>query len=212
MSIKSKIIGNQIWTAEDVCISHLKSAIAESNGLQVNIEKKNSNYEWINSTVPAFCTYQSNRTTKSYYLYNQVAAEFIYDLLRVNNTGWRLPTITDWITLFHFIDNRNNHDNWNNCIAQNIRGAYCWPNNGTNKIGFNAIPNSTRNEDGSFTSEPFAKWWVYNPSNQNSGLGGIRLYPEDIIAEFGTQNNIGLAIRLVRDIYDIRPENGIQYV
>ena len=213
MKIKAKIIGNQIWTTEDVTVIQLKNLLRTNLHFNhIAIPVKNDVEKWNNYNGPACCSYQSNVHNKQSFLFNRSAADMTFGILRGAEAGWRLPTIEDWILLFQYIDPKHNYDYWSDSIAINLRSTYGWPNNGTNKIGFNAIPNYMRNEDGSYNNEPFAQWWIYNNQRQGAVFGGISLYPNDVIAEFGTNANIGLAIRLVRDLVDPRPEDNIVYM
>lgn len=214
MKIKAKIIGNQIWTAEDISLPKLKMILSEQNEIpNITIPARNEDEKWVNNVGPCCCSYNSSSTHKKSYLFNRDTAEMIVHTLSENEISWRIPTIDDWVKLFQFIDKGCSYERWNDCIALNIRSTYGWPNNGTNKIGFNAYPNFKRNENGLFNEELYASWWVFN--NRRSwpnDLGGISLYSNDVVAEFVTEVNTGLAIRLVRNLSEPRPEEGIVFV
>ena len=213
MNVKAKIIGNQIWTSEDISLSQLKNILSEKNEItNIKIPLKNDNKNWMVYNGACCCSYISYVDNKKSYLYNLHVAKLLCENLNDNENGWRLPSINDWFQLFKYIDNNHTFDYWSESIAQNLRSTYGWPNNGTNKIGFNATPNFKRNEDGTYYDQSFACWWGLN----NAGIGkifeGVRLYPEDVIATFGTENKTGLAIRLVRNFSEPRPEEGLIYV
>ena len=212
MNIKAKIIGNQIWTSEDVTLSQLKVILLQQTDIdEIKIPLRNDNSKWLNHSGLCCCTYFSNVDNKKHYLYNREVAEMTFQELRKKENGWRLPNIDDWVQLFKYLDEKNDYDFWSESIAESLRGTYGWPINGTNKIGFNAIPNFKRNEDGSYVNESYASWWVFSNRIRNE-FSGMSLYPENIIAEFSFENKTGLAMRLVRNLKEPRPEEDLLYV
>ena len=95
-------------------------------------------------------------------------------------------------------------------LAQDMRGTYGWRNNGVNKVGFNAYPNPTLDENGLREFE-ISRWWYFN--DQRVSFNGFSIYEDDILATSGPfSESIGLAIRLVMDLTDPRVEENVYYV
>ena len=204
MKIKAKIIGEQVWTAENLTLSQFR----ELSGRNATL--KNETSDWVNNESLSSCTSTSIITGKKTCLFNQIAARYLSDSLGDNNlSGWRVPTFQDCNNLFRYIDDACTEDWWTETLAINLRGTYGWPNNGTNKIGFNAIPFPSRMDDGLYVDVGVASWWVI----KDYELIGLGIYHDiDVVARCGTSTNTGKPIRLVMDLPNPRIEEGIIYV
>lgn len=200
--LKSKIIGNQVWTVENLTREQYK----KMTGINIPI----INDIWDNDQ-PKCCTYESliQTSKKKNYLFDKNAISYFPRDRNTNN--WRIPTIKDLEILSNFIDANTSTDWETDNLAIALRGTYGWLNNGTNKIGFNALPNPTKNETGALTEFEIARWWVYNETTRI--YNGFGLYNGiDVVALCGTHDKIGLAVRLVMDLQSPRIEDDIEYV
>ena len=197
--IKAKIIGDQVWTTENLNQSQFK--IITGKRISFN------NNSWVIDESPKVYVYNS--------IINKHKKEYLFDtnslnLLRRYSTNWRIPNIYDLNKLFQSADPNSSFQNGTIELAKNLRGTYGWRNNGINKIGFNAYPNPTIDAKGLYESH-ISRWWYYD-TNTNT-YNGFSLYDEDIVAISGPfDNNIGLAVRLVMDLVDPRLEQNILYV
>jgi len=204
MILKVKIIGAQVWTVEN--LTHLQ--FRKLSGRSATLRNEIS--DWVKNQGPASCTSISSVTGKKTYLFNQIAVRLLEDSFwHQNLLGWRIPDINDCFNLFKYIDPRFNENYWPETLANNLRGANGWQNNGTNKIGFNGTPYPSRKDDGTYIDAEVASWWA-TKGNELIGLG---IYPDiDVVAECGTTINTGKPIRLVMDLTSTRIEEGITYV
>jgi uncharacterized protein (TIGR02145 family) len=160
---------------------------------------------------PKCCTYESliQTSKKKNYLFDKNAISYFPRDRNTNN--WRIPTINDLDILLNFIDRKSTTEWITDDIAIALRGTYGWLNNGTNKIGFNAVPNPTKNESGELTESEISRWWVYDETSRI--YKGCGLYNHsDTFAFCGTHDEMGLAVRLVMDLQCPRIEDDIEYV
>lgn len=199
--IKAKIIGKQVWMAENLTASQFRKITGSP--LQLN------NGIWTNS-ISTCCSYEVNLPTKKKnYLFNQEAALAISPHNRHNR--WRLPTRRDLSALFNHILPGSDMDRPYGELAELLRGNYGWFKNGTNKVGFNAFPNPRRNDSAELREGDFASWWFYD--DKTNSLQGLSVYNDlDVIAECIPSQLSGFAIRLVMDLEENRIEDGIEYV
>ena len=200
--IKAKIIGNQVWMTENLTAEQFQSVTRS------RIKKSNGNWE---DFVPTCCTYESSLPKKKKnYLFNRSAADDLFLGRHINR--WRLPATRDLDVLFQSIDGRSRVDMPYDEVAVALRGTYGWLKNGTNKIGFNALPNPSRYNAGELTESRHGLWWYYDEQiNSLRGIGII--YDLDVIAISDSNHpQNGFAIRLVMDLQEPRVEEGIEYV
>lgn len=201
-NIKVKIIGSQVWTVENLT----KEQYIEITGIDIPIVDS----IWEND-FPKCCIYETFYKQKiKNYLFDFYAAEELHNLL-LNSDSWRLPNLNDINNLYKHINQYSNVDNITDDIAESLRGTYGWSNNGTNKIGFNALPNPTKNENGELTESTISSWWMYNEDNIR--FDGLRLYNDlSVITFCGSNSKTGFAIRLVMDLQNPRIEDNLEYV
>jgi len=197
--IKAKIIGNQVWTTENLTRAEYKLITGR------NIPEKNEN--WSAFTNPKCFAYNSKiKKNKREYLFDLNSVLFLSEYSRM----WRIPNIKDLEHLSKSTDS-NAYYGWETEeLAINLRGTYGWLNNGINKVGFNAYPNPTYNGEELHEFE-ISRWWYNNEISRS--FNGFSLYEDNIIAVSGPYNeNDGLAIRLVMNLSEPRVEENIIYV
>jgi uncharacterized protein (TIGR02145 family) len=198
--IKCKIIENQIWTAENLTPSQYFFLSG------IKIPKKNS--QWDSFHTSKCFSYVTKFNSKQYLFDYESVRSFTFS--SSSKCKFRIPTSHDLNILFNNIDSNAFIDKPGEKVAQSIRGVYGWISNGTNKIGFNAMPNPTINHKGVLQEFEIFRCWFFNlKSNQFEGLN---LYSEDIISTSILDLNDGCVVRLVMDLEDIRLEENILYV
>ena len=196
--IRAKIIGNQIWTTEN--LSRVEYQQIAGRSLPIKIDRWT---EYDNSKCYA---YNSAINNNKEYLFDINALLYF----RENATLWRVPDSKDLDRLFRTIDPNSNYGWQGEKLAEDMRGTYGWRNNGVNKVGFNAYPNPTLYEN-ELREFEISRWWYFN--DQRDCFDGFSLYEDNIVATSGSYSeNIGLAFRLVMDLTDPRIEENILYV
>ena len=201
-NLKCKIIGNQIWTVENLTKEQYYGITGRT------IPVKNDN--WADFDGFKCYAYETNfRIKKKQNLFDFRAVEYFRFFSREHDT-WRIPTKTDLDVLFHNIDERSSTEWINDEVAINLRGTYGWNNNGSNKVGFNAEPNPILDENCELTEPEISRWWYYD--DRRGEFGGFGLYQEDVVAFSGVHENNAFAIRLVTDLQNPRVEENVVYV
>jgi uncharacterized protein (TIGR02145 family) len=125
--------GLQEWMAENLNVSHFRNGDI--------IPEAKTKKEWIslgNKGKPAWCFFENDPENGKIYgkLYNWYA---INDSRGLAPEGWNIPANQDWMTL---VKNLLGIDVAGLKLKSNTR----WKsNNGTNKIGFSALPAGSRN-------------------------------------------------------------------
>jgi len=197
--IHAKIIGNQVWTIDN--LNQIQFKLITGKRISVIGES------WELDDIPKAYVYNSSiKKNKKEFLFDKNSL----DLIEHNSKNWRIPNKSDLNNLFQSVDPNASFQNGTIELAKNLRGAYGWLNNGINKIGFNAYPNPTIDDQGIHESN-ISRWWYYDENA--SSYNGFSLYDDDIIAISGPfDNNIGLAVRLVMDLVNPRLERNIFYV
>ena len=200
--IKCKIIGNQVWTAENLTKEQYYSITERKIPVKID--------NWVDYDGAKCYAYETNfGIKKKQYLFDLKAVEIFRHLTGENNS-WRIPTHTDLDVLFHNIDKSSSTEFIHDEIAINLRGTYGWSINGSNKIGFNALPNPTLSENCELSESEISRWWLYN--DRKDEFEGFGLYQENIVAFCGVHENNAFAIRLIMDLQNPRIEDNIYYV
>jgi len=151
--IKCKIIGNQVWAVENLT----KEQYYMITGRTIPVKNNN----WSDFEYPKCYSYESNFSKiKKQFLFDINSVQYFHSFSRDNNT-WRIPTLGDLDSLFQYIDGRSTSNYTYSEIPNCLRGTYGWVNNGVNKIGFNAQPNPTLNENVELSEPEIARWWYF---------------------------------------------------
>jgi uncharacterized protein (TIGR02145 family) len=143
-------IGNQVWMAENLNVSHYRNGDTITQVLDDN--------KWKELTIGAWC-YIYNREIygKTYgKLYNWYA---VNDPRGLAPLGWHVPTDNEWYTLIEYLGGKD-------IAGGKLKeiGTTYWnsPNEGaTNESGFTALPGGCRSGSFGFFSDftSFGIWW-----------------------------------------------------
>jgi len=146
---KTVKIGNQIWMAENLKVTHY------SNGEIIpNIK---DNFEWSHLIQGGWCDYENDEINGAKYgkLYNWYA---VIDYRKIAPIGWHVPTDEEWTTLINYLGGKN-------LASGKLKSPFYWehPNSdATNESGFSALPGSRRDgDDGKFSlrGSCYGYWW-----------------------------------------------------
>lgn len=140
--------GLQEWTSNNLNVSHF------CNG--DDIPEAKTKEEWLkycSEGKPAWCYFDNDPQNGKTFgkLYNWYA---INDPRGLAPEGWRIPTNQEWMAL---VKNLKGVD----VAGVKLKNTTGWKSkNGTNNIGFSAIPGGIRNEKGDFKElGTKAQWW-----------------------------------------------------
>ena len=180
--------------------------------------------EWSNLTTGAWCYYNNDPSKGK--LYNWYAVMGIHD--NDENTpnkefapvGWRVPTDAEWTTLENYlIANGYNYDGTTteNKIAKSMASITGWnssTNTGAigndqslnNSSGFNAFPEGSRTNSGSFTYGDRAFFWsstvlIRNDGSDTSFAWYRQLRPNEsgLYQFYDLYKSWGISVRFTRD-------------
>jgi len=120
-------IGNQIWMAENLKVTHYQNGEPISNITNHN--------EWKNLRTGAWSNYNNDNNISSKYgkLYNWFA---VNDRRNIAPKGWRVPTDEEWSTLI-------NNLGGSSAAGSKLKSKFSWNNSNigsTNISRFNALP------------------------------------------------------------------------
>ncbi|MDA9069429.1 hypothetical protein N9K07_01590 [Arenitalea sp.] len=202
--------GGQVWTVENA------EMVTYRDGTP--IPEVTDQTEWSNLTTGAWC-YKDNDPTKPR-LYNWYAVMGIHDTdpntpdKEFAPEGWHVPTDTEWTTLEeHLIANGYNYDGTTigNKIAKAMASTTGWINSTiagapgndqslNNSSGFNAFPERSRVDDGSFSSEGSnAIFWSSTENDTNSAwLRNLNYNLSSLYRDYNAKQD-GFLVRFVRD-------------
>jgi uncharacterized protein (TIGR02145 family) len=189
---KTASYGLQEWTASNLNVSHFRNGDA--------IPEAKTPEEWTNAAAegkPAWCYYENDPENGKIYgkLYNWFA---INDPRGLAPEGWHIPDNGDWRTL---IKNLKGID----VASGKLKNKTGWKSkNGTNQIGFTAIPGGYRDHGGKFKElSTTCQWWSNSvpvdvkPSENIYSLKLTDFSPQ--VKYFEMMKGTGLSVRCIKD-------------
>ncbi len=206
-------IGNQLWMAEDLRVTHYP------NGDPIPNVTDNTDWENLadNNTDDAYCFYNNDSNTDYGALYTYAAVigdDWVRDNIDgqgVCPDGWHLPTDAEWKTLEMSLGmSQTDADNsdWRGTDEggkMKETGTTHWnsPNTGaTNSSGFSALPGSGRNADdgGTFgTLGANSMWWSATEYTGSYAYRRILSYDNAKVYRGYVTKSGGFSVRCVRD-------------
>ncbi len=195
-------IGNQIWMAENLQVTHYRNGDAIPN---VTIAS-----EWVYFSSAAYCAYDNNESNADTYgyLYNWYV---VYDSRNIAPEGWHVPTDEEWKELEMYLgmsQSEADDTGWRGTIGGKLResGTTHWdsPNTGaTNESGFSALPGGIRDYfDGSFNCMGYyATFWSATAvsADYDAWYRGLDEDTTGNICRDYFCRRYGFSVRLVRD-------------
>lgn len=189
--------GLQEWIAGNLNVSHFKNGDS--------IPESRTNDEWVKAGSegkPAWCYFNNDPENGKMYgkLYNWYA---LNDPRGLAPENWEIPESRDWSKL---VKNLLGID----VAGLKLKSKTGWKSkNGTNKIGFSALPGGYRNEKGEF-KEMGAKCQYWANTVPVSVKKSNQIYSfvlNDFSAEAGyhkVEKEVGLSVRCMKDIMPMK--------
>ena len=133
------IIGNQEWMAQNLKVTKYQ------NGTQIQNTNTTNGGDWVFNTSGSWCYYDNDGSKDEVFgkLYNYFA---VSDTNGLCPTGWRIPTLSDWDTLYSDksiigkVSKESGSAHW---IGQNFMSMNS-SNTGTNDNGLTIVPGGFR--------------------------------------------------------------------
>jgi len=183
-------IGDQIWMAENLKVTHYRDGISIPTGY--------SNSSWKNLSTSAYAVYEGNENNTAIYgyLYNWHA---INDSSNIAPEGWHVPADSEWTTLIEYLGSNagsklaGNADLW---IDGNLVNN---PDFGTS--GFTALPSGLRNYVyGEYGGLGFyGYFWSSTEYNYDNAIPRIINYHALTVAQNNSSKRFGFSVRCVKD-------------
>ena len=187
--LKSVVIGTQIWTTENLNVSHFRNGDA--------IPEAKTAEEWKaagNANRPAWCYYDNDQKNGKKYgkLYNWYA---VNDTRGLAPDGWHVPTDKEWPVLSTFLGGVD-------VAGTKMKSTDCWSSNGNgvNSSDFSGLPGGFRSSSGAFGSVGyFGDWWSASESDESSAFYRLLSSVYSGIGRNYIAKHSGLSVRCIKD-------------
>jgi uncharacterized protein (TIGR02145 family) len=186
---KTITIGNQIWMAENLKVTHFRNGDPILNAsINESIHKLKagsfSNYNHDKKIVPIFGR-----------LYNWYAVD---DIKGLAPEGWHIPTEAEWKILIDYLGGYRAAGG-----KMKEAGATHWKNpnkRATDESGFSAVPAGYRYYWRTFSvMGNLASFWTATEFNYPYAVGYILKYNSSHVISYTFSRSYGLSVRCIRD-------------
>jgi len=194
------LIGNYRWMAENL------RTTSYNNG--VEIPCITDSIVWRSLIIGAYCWYQNNEVNGVTYgaLYNWYAV----NTDRLCPDGWRVPTDNEWIDLEASADTRFGQGDpvWDDQggrgqdagLRLKATSGWCSQGNGTDNLGFSALPGGERCSQGRFfVGGKSGFWWSNSGKNDSAAWYRNMIYGLEEIYRNTHPKWMGFSVRCIRD-------------
>jgi uncharacterized protein (TIGR02145 family) len=176
------IIGNQIWMAENLQVTHYRNGDAIPTGY--------SDWDWAGLSTGAYAVYVYG------YLYNWYAID---DSRNIAPDSWHVPTDAEWITLKNYLTN-NGHSGSEGTA---LKATYDWleGGNGTDNYGFTGLPGGDRSgNNGAYINVGYyGFWWTHTEDGSDQAWSHWLYFMYSGITRVSEYKDYGFSVRCVKD-------------
>ncbi len=186
--IKTVKIGNQTWTAENLNTEYF------SNGDPIPYAESIEDWsEAAENSQPAWCYYDNDPENGKKYgrLYNWYA---VNDSRGIAPSGWRVASDEDWDELAETLGGEE--------VGKKIKSKQGWNDdgNGTDEVGFNALPGGLRDIEGEFGYRGEACYfWTSTEYSEENAADRFLNHDEDEIDSYDLGKSSGYYVRCIRE-------------
>jgi len=186
--IKTVKIGKQIWTAENLNSEYF------SNGDPIPCAESIEDwFEAAENSQPAWCYYDNDPENGRKYgrLYNWYA---VNDSRGIAPSGWRVASDEDWDELAETLGGEE--------VGKKIKSTQGWheDGNGTDEVGFNALPGGLRDIEGEFGYKGEACYfWTSTEYSEENAADRFLNHDEDEIDSYDLGKSSGYYVRCVKE-------------
>jgi len=184
--IKTVKIGNQTWMAENLNTEYF------SNGDPIPYAESKEDWdEAAENSQPAWCYYDNDPQNGKKFgrLYNWYA---VNDSRGIAPSGWRVASDEDWDELAETLGDEE--------VGKKIKSKQGWneDGNGTDEVGFNALPGGLRDIDGKFGYIGEACYfWTSTEYSEENAADRFLNHDEDEIDSYDLGKSSGYYIRCI---------------
>ena len=186
---KTVRIGNQLWMAENLKVTHYRNGDAIPN-----ITNKS---KWENTTNGAYCNFNDNEVNVATYgrLYNWYT---VNDNRKIAPDGWHVPTNDEWKTLVVFLGGSSFAGG-----KMKESGTVHWrsPNtSATNESGFSGLPGGYRYSFGHYIDMGnYAYFWSSTEYHTNYAWSRGLDFNLSVAGRNGSHKKEGISVRCIKD-------------
>lgn len=191
---KTVKIGNQVWMAENLKVTHYRNGDAIPNVIE--------NDEWSKMTTGAYCNYDNNTSIDAKYgvLYNWFA---VSDTRYLAPDGWHIPTDDEWTNMINYIGGESvageklkeeGTDHWVPFSRESsIKGV--------DSYGFSALPGGYRFSDAKYFGSigEVGNWWTFTQGDKNNAWSRRMGSYYNEVSRINYNKNGGFSVRCVRN-------------
>lgn len=184
--VKTVKIGNQTWMAENLNTEYF------SNGDPIPYAESIEDWsEAAENSQPAWCYFDNDPENGKKYgrLYNWYA---VNDSRGIAPSGWRVASDEDWDELAETLGGEE--------VGKKIKSKQGWNDdgNGTDEVGFNALPGGLRDIDGEFGYRGEACYfWTSTEYSEENAADRFLNHDEDEIDSYDLGKSSGYYIRCI---------------
>ena len=184
--IKTVKIGNQTWMAENLNTEYF------SNGDPIPYAESTKDWdEAAENSQPAWCYYDNDPQNGKKFgrLYNWYA---VNDSRGIAPSGWRVASDEDWDEIAETLGDEE--------VGKKIKSKQGWneDGNGTDEVGFNALPGGLRDIDGKFGYIGEACYfWTSTEYSEENAADRFLNHDEDEIDSYDLGKSSGYYIRCI---------------
>jgi uncharacterized protein (TIGR02145 family) len=180
-------IGTQTWMVENLKTTKFR------NGDAIPQEMTTA---WGTLTSAAYCDYGNlPKNAEDYgHLYNWYA---VNDSRQLAPKGWHVATDAEWITLATSVGGVNNAG-----PRLKEQGTVHWsaPSNGTDNVGFKALPAGFRAPNGTYAALTIGSiWWTTTEGTSGTALNRIIDSTNLLLSVDSSPKAYGFAVRCIKD-------------
>lgn len=195
------VIGNQTWMLENLKTTKYNDGspiteytIATFGNDWGNLNDQEGMYQWadtsdLNNVVEEELPFD---------VYGAMYNHWAIESGKLAPQGWRIPSQADFEELENYLSNNG----YNGIIATALKSATGWlpsSGNGTNEIGFNALPNGYINAFGGPTLGQGICTWATTTKTTNNKRILIQLFDQNQLLYSNSAIQIGAGIRCIKN-------------
>jgi len=197
---KTRVIGNYQWMS-----GNLRTTLYNDGEKIPNLT---ANKDWVESHTGAFCWYNNDAVNAITYgaLYNWYAVD--HD--RLCPEGWHVPSDEDWKRLEGYADSKYGPEDpvWDNLrgrgndAGRKLMADSGWNSggNGSDDLGFSALPGGERLKDGGFFAGGRSGfWWSSSSSNDSIAWYRNMIYGMEDVYRDKHPKRMGFSVRCMKD-------------
>jgi uncharacterized protein (TIGR02145 family) len=174
---------------------------------RTEIQRVSDNSIWSGATGPAFCWYDDDEN-------NSIIYGALYNWFAVNTgnlcpVGWRVPSDQEWKYLEGFADSlyKSGNKTWDKTgirgynAGKALKATYGWRpgGNGTDILGFSALPGGERLTSFNNTKASNGFWWTSTEADSSNAWYRGMIYSFDEISRDVHPKRMGFSVRCIKN-------------